>query len=560
LSVRNRVLAAKTNSDARPSVIELKETRTMRRRELLWVASWLLIGLCGCATTTQRPERLDTARACADWRWIGITSRPEVQCPEVPGWTVKPLFSQVAPPADFCQKEYARPGNGPGPELIRELDRFCAYEIKDAGKRLKDLPFPPAASADLVRFDQDCAALAITADSTKSETDWKANADRFFEQAGKIDLPEVDGSPAVRLAFLDTHPTGEGVPRQWWNSGHGYALAHIARNLLCTPEYSERCAARITTQLALPILQFDPKDPKHYKTDETRGGYLGLQSHLADAIRKEVDSWQADLQREGSPRHLVLNLSLAWDGDLFGGLDEEQIREMKAGTQAVYFALQYAASFDTLVLAAAGNQKREPCSNRGPLLPAAWETTGPKEGCGQPPPRSLVYAVRGVRADGSPLRNARHDGILRCAYGEEAVVPSADPEFPTEIYTGSSVATAVVSSIAAAMWNYLPHLTSGEIMNLLNKSGDLLRSAIPSAPPAYRLSLSATLDRVCQDPEHSSASFCSSLPALSLWTPEKRLDAAAGEPPALGSCQPWLYPQPDDPPRPVCLAGCPPAG
>jgi hypothetical protein len=532
----------------------------MRRRELLGVA-WLVIGLCGCATlhsdkkTTRASVPLDTARACADWRGIGGTSKPGVRCPEVPGWTVKPLFSQVVPPPDICEKKYAGSGNGPSVNLIRELNRFCVYEIKDQHKRSKVLPFPPAASADLVRFDQDCAALAIAADSKKSKTDWKPDSERFFKQAGKIALPEIDGRPAVRLAFLDTHPTGEGVPHKWWNSGHGYALTHIARNLICAPENSKRCAALITTQLALPILEFNSKDRKSYKTDEHGGGYLGLQSHLAEAIYKEVTLWNNDRKKPGSPQRLVLNLSLAWDGDLFGGLDAEQINETKAGTQAIYRALQYAASFDTLVLAAAGNQKREPCSNGGLLLPAAWEITAPKDSCCKPPPSPLVYAVSGVRADGNPLANARLGGIPRCAYGENAVVPSSDPNVPTVMYTGSSVATAVVSSIAAAVWNYLPDRPSGKIMKILEESGDLLSPASASGPPVHRLSLWATLKHVCDDPEFSSPSFCQSLPPRPLWTPEKSL-APVDAP--LGSCQPWLFPQPEDPIEISCTGGCPP--
>jgi hypothetical protein len=360
----------------------------------------------------------------------------------------------------------------------------------------------------------------------------------------------------VRLAFLDTHPTGERVPDYWHNSGHGYALAHIARHLLCAPDNNERCAAQITTQLALPILQFDAKNRKSYKTDEQRGGYLGLQSQLADAIRKEVDLWKKSRETAGSPRRLVLNLSLAWDGNLFGGLDEEQVTEMKAGNQAVYRALQYAASFDTLVFAAAGNQKEEPCSNHGLLLPAAWESNPPRDGCGEPPP-PLVYAVAGVRADGNPLLNARFGAISRYAYGENAVVPSSNPEHPTLMYTGSSVATAVAASIAAAVWNYFPDLTSREIIGILNENGDPLSSATLSAPSAKHLSLSAILGHVCQKPGFSSAPFCSSLPQHAPWTPEQLSDVG-GKRPFPGSCQPWLFPQPQDPLQPRCENGCPP--
>lgn len=545
----------------------------MRQRELLGVAC-LVIGLCGCATFHhgKKPPGasvpLDTARACADWRWIGVTSKPGVRCPEAPGWSVTPLFSQVAPPPDACQEEYPQNGKRPILDVVRDLNRFCVYEIKDPKKKFKGLSLPPAARADLVQLDKDCAALSLAGDEKKkkkSKPDWKTLSAQFFERTGRTELPGINGRPGVRLAFLDTHPTDERVPRQWWNSGHGYTLAQIARNLVCAPGESGRCAAQITTQLALPILRFDPKNPKGYKTDTARGGYLGLQSHLADAIRREVDDWQEDLQRDGFPRHLVLNLSLAWDGTHFGGLSEQQISDLKAGNQAVYLALEYAASFDALVLAAAGNRKREPCLNRGPLLPAAWENAVLKEESCARRKAPLVYAVGGVGANGDPLETTRSGGMpRRAACGENAVVPTSNPEFPSPIYTGSSVSTAVVSSIAAVVWHFHPELSPRELMDLLDRSGrDLPHTAdfsfCKSEPrPVSALSLCATLKHICDDPGFASLPPC---PWRATCPEPAKLSASRDdEPPALSSCQPWLFPQPEDIPRPRCTDGCPPAG
>ncbi|HEV8582869.1 MAG TPA: S8/S53 family peptidase [Thermoanaerobaculia bacterium] len=560
----------------------------MSRKLFSLIASCLAIGMSAC--TTLRPPT--TAKACADWRWIGI-SRSETRCPEIPGWTVRPLFPQLAPAwqksDDFCKgadppecgycKERLKE-HVPDENLIRELNRFCVYEPQHPKWIFQKPPFPAASSADLIRFDQDCAALSF-ADTElypdppvdrapeekypkKEKEKWRSNYQHFFSEVGqKKELLESETGTSVRLAFLDTEPTRESFSAQSGNSPHGYTLANIARNLLCTFESPAHCAAQITTRLALPIIEFNPKGSKYNKIDAEHGGHIGMQSDLAMAIRDEVDRWQEGRQNGTSPQHLVLNLSLAWDGRLFGGLSEEWINEMRAGTQAVYWALQYAASFDVLVLAAAGNQKCEPCPNDGPLLPAAWEKDVPQEqGCPiEPRKKPLLYAVGGVDTDNRPLANARPKGMpRRAAYGETAVVTgvnldTSEPTYNGRIYSGSSVATAVVSSIAAFVWNSDPGLDSHGVMDKLDESGNELKvpadfwfvkpapagSAVPlpagsSEPPmVHRLSLSTALEpssRVSLDPppiERGNRSW------------------------SRGSCQPWNFPQPEDPPCAACI-------
>jgi len=360
----------------------------------------------------------------------------------------------------------------------------------------------------------------------------------------------------VRLAFLDTQPTYEGISEKSGNSPHGYVLANIARKLICISESEGPCAAQITTQLALPIINFNAKDPSLNERDLVHGGYLGMQSDLAAAIRNEVDSWWEDRQRGGAQRHLVLNLSLAWDGKLFGGLNEKQIADMRAGTQAVYQALQYATSFDVLVLAAAGNQKRDPCESYGPLLPGAWESQAPQEeSCGKPRVWPLLYAVGGLQADSLPLGNARVGGMPRCAaYGESI------------LYTGSSVATAVASSIAAVVWDSFPHLHYYEVMDILYRSGDGLKqptlasfwseagsSVTSTPPPVHKLSLCKAFREACL----SNGGGPGSCPTCDSLREVRRSVRGEVSPAMKGSCEPWVFPQPDDPPRPNC-AGCPP--
>ncbi len=515
----------------------------MRKLRIVWTVCCLAIGLSACATTTRQPSQLDTAKACADWRWIGI-SQPEAPCPEVAGWTVRPMFPQLSPPSgDSCGSS--------GLDVIRNLNRFCVYEIKGSRKKLKDLELPSAASAGLVRFDQDCAALSLTATEMDEEIS-KPDSEDFLAQVGGPQTPAaLDYRPTVRLAFLDTQPTGEGVPVVSGNSRHGFTLAQIARQMVCSPEDDDRCAAQITTRLALPIIEFNSKDPKQNKIDRKKGGYLGMQGDLATAIVDEVRSWH----QKKSQRHLVLNLSMAWDGDLFGGLDEGQVAELRAGSQAVYNALQYAARFDVLVLAAAGNRKVDPCTNDGPLLPAAWEKEAPSDSCRTTQTGPLLYAVGGLKSGNAPLDNARPGGMpQRVAYGEAS------------IFSGSSVATAVASSIAAVVWNAFPQLDSRAVMKILDASGPELFPAdfwfdprplvrpVPPPPLAHKLMLCSALMKAYEQVHGCGTTTICEFQCDPREKPETIIQNATKDKKAewLGSCQPWLFPQPEDTPRPPC--------
>jgi len=545
----------------------------MNKNVAFWITAWPAIAMSACATLQPpRPPRLETAKACADWRWIGI-SRCGVPCPDIPGWTVRPLFPQVPPAASGPEGSCATKGSEqgdfpatkqsekvPGPDVIQELSRFCVYEAADKGRERPQAP--PARSAELVRLDQDCAALAASAPADPDRESAAASSQDFMAESGLPVRPFTIANPySVRLAFLDTQPTAEHLPEWQGNSPHGFALAYIGQSLVCE---DESCAARITTRLALPIIEFNPKSPKLTRRDEDKGGYLGMQSDLAVAIKNEVDDWQRG-RRGSSERHLVLNLSLAWDGELFGGLGQEQIYDMRAGTQAVYRVLQYAAGFDALVLAAAGNAKAEPCSNFGPLLPAAWETDSVRDESCRDHRRPLLYAVGGLQAGGSALGNARPGGMpRRAAYAVNAEARCPLASGYTATLTGTSVSTAVVSSIASVVWASFPDKSSCEVMDMLDASGDELPlladfwfgdSAFPAPahPHVHRLSLCRVLEHVCarRDATCQVPLRCAlSRRGSSAWLQPSDPSAWPRE-----TCQPWLYPQPDSPTCPACPPG-----
>lgn len=501
-------------------------------------------------------EKLAVAQACASWRWIGITSRTARQCPAVPGWAVTPVFDtkSLLRPAYGYQKKQDRHDAAALEEAAAELRRFCVYELEDRGSSPNAVPFPPAASRELVRFDQDCAAVAPAQDLS-AVASWPPLAKHFLAQAGQPGPMNMQNARGVRLAFLDTEPTRVGVPEQPGKSLHGYTLAHIARHLVCSSEGLDRCAALITTRLALPLVRFDATSADGTERNTDAGGGIGMQSDLAAAIFAEVEEWRQALPQREAPQHLVLNLSLAWDPSLFGGLDEEQIADLRAGTQAVYRALRFAEDLGVLVLAAAGN--RTTCNKEGPLLPAAWEERAPAEAPGCETRREpLLYAVGGVGSYGRPLDNARVGGMpRRAAIGENAVVEALVPGRSTWLFSGSSVATAVVSATAALVWDSFPDLSRRQVMEILDRSGDSLDFFADfwfgggTAPRAERVSACAALQAAC------AARPTSACPLIAKCEPwdrgETRFPDWAAQP-ISADCHPWVEQQPQDPPCPPC--------
>lgn len=282
-------------------------------------------------------------------------------------------------------------------------------------------------------------------------------------------LPYFDPVTRPRLAILDTTPTDGWDPRYCASASmHGDTLVHMADRLLCrdvgTPERD--CAATITTRLTLPWETYTA-DGKVTETAgatcfaETagRGGMVGTIGYLATAIVSEVEAW-LDSDPKGG---LILNLSVGWDGELFGGYERERDYDgPPEAARAVLDALRYAARHNVLVIAAAGNSSWGPEPGARAVLPAGWEERTFR---GAP----LVYAVGGLRSLDAPLGNSRPGATWASlmAYGDHATVRPAElfsqPE-RTTVLTGTSVSTLIVSSAAALVWAKHPQLSPSAVM------------------------------------------------------------------------------------------------
>jgi hypothetical protein len=487
------------------------------RSRILCVLLALAMGWTGgCATTRasyapkiyekpkkqpeQHPRAIDTpGRQIGLLRW-GST------CPPVSGWKTESLLERAVAHAEDGMKRSCGP-NSPPPKRTRidrerqaqvnalfhehGLDRICFYTDLGMGR-----PFQKPFRLSKVGPDK----LALTPNAppdldSLGEQIWQPLAQRFVDQVGTAQLNSTQ-SP-VRLVFVDTHPTGEGLPAKnpAPSSWHGYGMAHLGYELVCGHgTLPQDCPIHIASRLALRYDTYDYPDPPDPNAMDDpgsdNGGHQGRIGDLADAIAAEVSYWWThDAQSK-----LILNLSVGWDGEYIDP-DAYKQGELDAATQAVYAALDAAHTAGALVIAAAGNRSGGQTS-QSPLFPAAWETGS----------EQVVYAVGGVDWQGLPLPNARPGGMpVRVAYADHAVAnTSGGGQEPTKIYTGSSVAAVVASSIAAVVWHLQPKWEQYQVMNQMDAKATPLLSSTATFYPANngllslkRLSLCSAVTDLC---------------------------------------------------------------
>jgi len=467
-------------------------------------------------------------KACPGTRWVG-PSPDDGPCPGAGGlpgdggrWRVDRLF-QVPEGA---------------PDLIESLPpamrRYCVYEWEPRGAGGRpDLDALPGGQGEPAEWlDRDCAVLGGQADAL-SEHVWTrlhaAMAQRIGRMGSLPIRPEGEARPAqVRVAIVDsaTHGffMGEAGRGQL---AHGRMMGLTVRELGC-PNNDTRtpdCLAAISNHLALPR-------EDGLAINLRQGGFFGFQSELARAIHQAVLEWKMhgiDHPPGDRPQpRLVINLSVGWEPLPEYGGEFERPADLPAPARAVHAAITDAVCRGALVIAAAGNDTGGAAPSTGPMYPAAWEQRpapdkaaceafeppGALEGLplpvfpprGQDPYRPLVYAVAGVDGLDEPLGNTRVDGRPRlAAYADHGVAEDLDAGglIPSAILSGSSVAAAVVSGIAAVAWAYGPPLRSDIIMELVYGSGvDLatpaeFHMAGVVAPPIRRVSACDTVRAVC---------------------------------------------------------------
>lgn len=493
-----------------------------------------LLALAGAGCTTDGAEQaLETARralitspACETGQVIARQKGSRGACDRgfqgTDGvWRGRPLLE--------------RPGAG---------DVYCGYQwIPRVGDARPDfLALAPLDRlADAV--EEDCPVLrpaAISATPAAPVPVEHAVVDllrsTFHKQAGRVPGPAWKAAP-VTVAVIDSAAHAFSDPAHD-NYGHGRAMGRIIADLACVDEAT--CASRIHNQLALPHLTPSRLDLAH-------GGFFGTRGQLGEAITRAVDGWLPNAAKGG---RLVLNLSLGWDP-----ADDAKFPS-KLTNDVVRDALTRAACLDVLAIAAAGNANG---FSKGPAYPGAWETLpspGPEEcalhgiesasptiklfpsktsslrAVGVLAPKRyapLLYAAAAVDAVDEPLATTRPLGRpALAAYGDRVITDDPiRPPYHTLILSGTSVAAAVASGAAVALWNLSPGLGRHQVMEIVYASAEPLLDRSTAAPALADFCLGGA---PCGGRTVRRVSVCAAVRAVAPGVPCDIVPAHAGSP------------------------------
>ena len=386
--------------------------------------------------------------------------------------------------------------------------------------------------AAIETLEPDCEVVAVSGEAI--DVTWPNLQDAFFVQAERLAaLPSGEAAPApVRVEVIDaavTRRDPDGEP-SFGRSGHGRAMGLIISKLAC-PAPGASCRAEVASTLALPLIA----TPDGVERDTLNGGYYGSLGDLSSAIDEAVTDWRLNALEH----RLVINLSLGWE-ESHGGAYSDDPSSLPAPVLSVWEAIARARCHGAVVVAAAGNRVEGPDSETGPTYPAAWAmNTVPSEAqcasLGAPSVSSydedapLVYAVGGLESNDKDLSIGRADARPEfVAPAAHAVVADGAGDHSV-LQTGTSVAAAVTSAIAAVVWSYRPDLSAEQVMEMVYEGGaDIGRPATfcldgSDCGAARRVSMCGAVQEACETGLGScpaSVPACARLPGGRVARPE----------------------------------------
>jgi len=418
-----------------------------------------------------------------------VDKLPAAPCPAAsdPLWKVEPLFRSGDTAALL----------GPKGVLPAPLERFCVYTWADPKAPLAGPTFPPLAK--VVRVDPDREVVVPQTTYLGADPGLRASLhDAFLRAAGARAAGAVGPSmhsgvegPA-RVAVVDTLGFAEAALTYTGaatHQRHGLAMAEVVGAVRC-PNDESGCRDQLFHAQAFPYAAASP-------FPAGGGGPLGSLGSLAHAIGEATVRWQKSTMRT-SP--LVLNLSLGWDpryGSELTAAGQETAHTdllvtpsatVEATVQAVHTAMVYATCLEALPIAAAGNNPGAACEQQGLMAPAAWERYPapdrarclalfgdlPAWRAGDPSvpvtTKALVYGAGGVDADGRAIPIARAGGTPPRVLPAFQAVVGAGPR-QTDPLTGTSIAAAALSALAAQVWSHHRALGPHQVIALLDASG-----------------------------------------------------------------------------------------
>lgn len=353
-------------------------------------------------------------------------------------------------------------GGGPGP-VAAGLRPYCRYTF-DGDAKTSDVGDLAAALPSGTELGVDCRVVE-TQNSAIADEVGDELEDYFGWLSGRITPQEIGAVPVadIHTAIVDTYPSNAPIAPV---STHGPVVASIVESFLCPT--GSGCTHQVRNYLGLPRTN-EGINP------QGKGGQVGLQSDLARGIYHAL---AADEQLESD--HLVINLSVAWEAEKFGGTG---IGDMDPAARSVYDVIRVARCRRALIIAAAGNQSGLSCSGE-PMAPARWEDIAAPDsleceelGITNPyvdpaTDAPLVHAVGGLLGPNVPMATSRAAGMPRlAAASSHAVASPRDGLASFAVRTGSSIGTAVASASASLVWGYNPGLSPSTVMQKLYDSG-----------------------------------------------------------------------------------------
>ncbi len=382
-------------------------------------------------------------------RWIGISAN----CSSVPsGWIGRRLFAASNMPAS--------------------LARYCLYVWSGARKG------PLARDLSALHNDPNITDLGqdepvvypLNAAARENFSQGLRNA--LVQQVGGVSiLSSPPSSNNVRVVVIDSAPTSPHGAIAMGTNRHGDTLAHLVEDLVCEPltctgactptqVLARPCASQVTSVLALPWTS--------PTSSSAAGGSLGTLGDLATAIALTVEDWQ----NWGPQRRVIMNLSVGWEHHDDLATCSTSTTNDRGPERAVKDILQFAAGRGALIFAAAGNDSGGPSPRTGLLCPAAYQAIAKELDPTQP----LLVAVSGVDYADQPLEMTRPDGIAGFAAPGIGVSWIPGQPVPPQL-VGTSVATAVVSAVAALVWSSKPSLSPQQVLSALYAGGVSVGSA-----------------------------------------------------------------------------------
>jgi hypothetical protein len=368
----------------------------------------------------------------------------------------------------------------------KQLGLYCYYEHKDdlpfVTAHLDELPLGPNGEPGTAWLECDSEVVAPMVDTAEVALAMADNLGESLRVALDVPLSLIANpqAPAVKIAIVDTWPTSKVTP----TSSHGFGMGSLASNLTCGlfgP--GGQCPIEIAPYLALNVVEPGQRDNQS-------GGYYGMRGRVARSLFDALTTL--------GPAHLVLNLSFGWDGIY----NTTPSGNPSMATDAVRDVLEYAACEGALVVAAAGNASGGEIPEVGPLYPAAWEGVAPYCSDG-----SFVFAAGSVDAEDQRLPTARKDALpphVVPSFAVPAVGKTSDsPQLQVlGPYTGTSVAAAITSAIAALRWHYDPNLSAEALIAAVRAAGTPLPSIVSDfgdasvGTPVRRLSLCKAVENL----------------------------------------------------------------